>query len=257
MKKISMLICLAFFAIAFTSCAQEITDETTEANIIGTTEATTEETSEETTTEETTESTTEPTEETTETSETTAETTPAPTIPDSQPYIDVIDAYVAGHEGDYINYDLIDVNGDEYPELVIYNEHKGDEDDWTLNLYTYDGNEMKTVINEYVCDHFGNIGFVYVPGEDYICNHYSAEDDFMDFILDVYTLEDFMNKEEPLSTGYYDYDEETYTVDSEKTSMDGFFALMGGNSCCRMFGFHPYEEIMEYLNNGVLPAPTA
>ena len=116
---------------------------------------------------------------------------------------------------------------------------------------------MKTVLNEYVCDHAGNTGFVYIPGEDYICNHYSPEDDFMDFILDVYTLEGFMNKEEPLSTGYYDFDEETYTVDGEKTNVDGFFALMGGNSCCRMFGFHPYEEIMEYLNNGVLPKPTA
>lgn len=154
----------AVTAFSLTGCgedvpAQSYQAETTVASEAETTEAATEAETTEAPTEETTEAPTDA--ETTETpTEETMETVEASDYKTA--YLDVINS---AEDSDTLKYDLIHINDDDIPELVI--GHNG----FYVNLYTYADGKVYTLMDHWGYGAMGNAGYEYVPKMNSVRNY--------------------------------------------------------------------------------------
>lgn len=78
-------------------------------------------------------------------------------------YIEVIDMLENIYEDGRYLYDLIDVNGDEIPELVASYPT-------VVNLYTFDNGKAYPIMEDWVFGAGGNSGYAYLPGKNVIQN---------------------------------------------------------------------------------------
>ena len=254
MKRFTALVCIFALALSLCACSKESTNDTSAEKTEGTTGKVTEEATEEITetpTEEVTE--TEEPEEPTDTSETEATKQSEKRDYNPLPYIEKINNYELTHEGDVIYYNLIKIDDDDIPELVIANEHSGsEEEDWNLNLYVFKGELIAQVLNEFECDNVFNNAFVYLPEEDYICYHHCVG---LDYSLEIFTL-DGLAEGEYYESAYFDYEAGIYTIDGQEISSDKFYYLLNvANNTRNIFGYYTYDEIMVFLESGTVPDP--
>ena len=183
-EKTAVLACTLASVFTLASCGP--VTENTELNAGKTTEtvsetaAVTEETSEaavETTAEEavttiaaeTSAAETTVTEKVTEAPETKAETKAEEEKTSSKPYAEAyteLAKKLIDENGDKVTFNLVDVDGDDTPELAA-----GPLGYW-VSLYTYADGKVYTLMDYYPYGVSGNIGYDYIPGQNYL--HYSS-----------------------------------------------------------------------------------
>lgn len=102
---------------------------------------------------------------------------------------------------DYIAYNVINLDGDDVPELVI--GLRG----FQANIYTYHDGRVYTVMDKWGYGAGGNSGYFYLPGKNVIRNYDAESAGAMVYtsfykMNDKYELESYY--EEPLTTVYYE-----------------------------------------------------
>lgn len=165
-----------------------------------------------------------------------------------QAYVDQINA--CEEDVDNLEYDLIYLNEDDIPELVV------DKTGYEVSIYTYSSGELYTIMDHWPYGAMGNAGYEYIPRKNVIRN-YNADlagaimyisydrvnenyeiESYYDAALSSWSFRDsnhnyFMDENEPVTAErFHYYGEKEITAEEFDTYMiRGKYAMVQGKMC--------------------------
>lgn len=210
---------------------------------------------------------TEETEATTEeTIETTVETEIEEIIPDYQnDYIVAMDDFINLYFGDSeeLTFDLIYVNEDSIPELVIGQEG------FHVSLFTWKDGEVITLMDMWPYGAFGNAGYAYYPKQNIMYNRDSdyagamyyesyfwiGEDGNLVFDETARYAQCFPEGVEPFEYDYPDELEWLYFIDFVQVSEEEYYnnGFQTDTEMQWISGEYSYDEILDFLYSKTVP----
>ena len=168
-----------------------------------------------------------------------------------------VDAYMTlidntGSNKANFKYDLVYVDGDQVPELVIEKTISKDDQITEINLYTFKDGKAVPVFEGGICLSSGYEPLHYVPYKDFLVVRVS-EEDVESVKENIYTMDGLMNGEAPIREGLADYP--VYSIDGVSATMEEFMSVFRPEGLYPLVGQRNYQEITAILKSGIIPAP--
>jgi hypothetical protein len=164
-------------------------------------------------------------------------------------YLELIEK--TGQNKNNFKYDLIYVNDDMIPELVIEKTLSNGNDAHEVNLYTFKDGVIVPVFEGVVYFTSGYEAYNYLPCKDYLC-YRNMETDVEWVNNEIYTMDGLINGDDPVRTGVADYP--VYYVDGVSASMDEFMTVFRPDGMTPVIGILSYWEMTDILQSGNIPA---
>jgi hypothetical protein len=164
-------------------------------------------------------------------------------------YLELIEK--TGQNKNNFKYDLIYVNDDMIPELVIEKTLSSGNDAHEVNLYTFKDGVVVPVFEGVVYFTSGYEAYNYLPCKDYLC-YRNMETDVEWVNNEIYTMDGLINGDDPVRTGVADYP--VYYVDGVSASMDEFMTVFRPDGMTPVIGILSYWEMTDILQSGNIPA---
>lgn len=164
-------------------------------------------------------------------------------------YLELIEK--TGQNKNNFKYDLIYVNDDMIPELVIEKTLSSGNDAHEVNLYTFKDGVVVPVFEGAVYFGSGYEAYNYLPCKDYLC-YRNMETDVEWVNSEIYTMDGLINGDDPVRTGVEDYP--VYYVDGVSASMDEFMTVFCPDGMTPVIGILSYWEMTDILQSGNIPA---
>jgi len=183
-----------------------------------------------------------------------------------QAYISIIDHFRDNYvengssmDPAMITYNLVWINDDDVPELVVNTRY--------LHIYTYDKGVVYTLANGWVSGAAGNHGYWYLPRKNLIYNHnsdyagalahesYFSIDDNYELKLDdtLRHLQHYPPNEEPTGDNIDFQGPVYYFINDEEVSKEEYYSGRDMKNLTSLHSGYTYEEIMEYLTTETVP----
>lgn len=164
-------------------------------------------------------------------------------------YLTLIDN--TGSNKNNFKYDLIFVNNDQVPELVIEKKINPDDDMREVSLYTFVNGKVVPVFEGVLNLQPGYESYQYIPYMDYVVfREYENDIEWVPNYL--YTMDDLMNGSDPLKSGKADYP--VYSIDGVSATLDEFMAVFSPDGILPVAGRYSYQEITSMLQSETVPA---
>ena len=201
-------------------------------------------------------------------SETTETTAPVIDADYAPAYINTINDYIDNYENetDELRYDLIYVNEDDIPELVIGLPG------YYVSLYTYSAGQVYTVMDEYGYGAMGNHGYSYIPKQNVIScdnsdlagalmweifwkmNDLNVLEPLYDEDLNIRYFESEPDEFYPEDLSNIDYtDNPYYYYGTTPLTQSEYLAYIPQGDYKYIEGVFDYDTIIEALETGVMP----
>lgn len=175
-------------------------------------------------------------------------------------YIKTIDDFLGNQDPEYFVFDLVFVDEDDIPELVI------GEAGYYVNLYTYSNDEVHVVMDFFPYGAFGNHGYFYYPFENKITN---SDSDYAGALMyeSQYKIDEdcslvfdgperwFQMFPEDARDPWESIDPDTiyYFVDGVEVSEEEYNLYNPSGFGRMLSGQYTYDEIMEFLTTKTVP----
>ena len=174
-------------------------------------------------------------------------------------YADYTEAYLSfvvknGIRNANFKYDLLYIDGDDIPELVVDNFNVDGDDYKEQSLYVFRDGGIVPVYEGLSLDAYGSESYYCLPYDDNIIHSYLESDEKI--ICNRYTLDGLMEGNDPVITGHIT--DHTYFVESRQVEYDEFSKSFNIREAQGIFGSYTSLEFFDLLNGNLSdPGETA